>query len=81
MKVVTNAQSVTITNPEYEFGVQYYGEGGTVLSYWGFAEDPRLSGVIDQFGNVEIDEDYSRSYHSVIGVGKRLRVPEAWETF
>jgi hypothetical protein len=62
--------------PAYEWGVRYraYDEEQTL---WGFYEDPTLSGVIDEEGDIEI----SSYYHPVIAVGKRPVGSEVWNSY
>lgn len=78
MKTTNEAETLisTVTEPEYEWGVKLRScwSGDSEIK-WGYSEDPRLSGVIDAEGDIEINS----YYHEVIAVGKRLKAPEIWE--
>lgn len=69
-----NTVPENLTSPvEYEWGVQYY-HAGKFRTEWGFNEDPRTSGVIDEDGEIEVGYDYCK----VTAVGKRQKSPEEW---
>lgn len=65
----------TAVEPEYEWGVKYHAPGGEFHTDWGYSEDPRTTGVIDEEGDIEI-ESY---YHKAFAVGKRIKAPQVWE--
>ena len=77
MTTSDEAQTPTFgfVEPEYEWGVKYHAPGGGFHTEWGFAEDPRTSGVIDEDGEIEVGMDY----RAVVAVGKRVKSPEVWE--
>ena len=79
MKTINEAQTPNtpaVTEPEYEWGIKTHSAGGTVSTDWGYKEDPRTTGVIDEDGEVEVEGGY---YRLVLAVGKRLKSPEVWE--
>jgi hypothetical protein len=62
--------------PKYEWGIQYYSfRTGEIETKWGYPEDPRTNGVIDDDSEVEV----KKYYHRVVAVGKRKKNPEIWE--
>lgn len=72
----TQTSAPAITEPEYEWGVQYRSSWSAEFqTQWGYSEDPRTSGVIDEEGDIEIGS----YYHKAVAVGKRINVPQVWE--
>lgn len=71
----TKPVASTDVEPEYEWGVKYHAPGGVFHTDWGYSEDPRTTGVIDEDGEIEVGMDY----RAVIAVGKRVKTPEIWE--
>lgn len=62
--------------PECEWGVQYRSSWSAEFqAQWGYSEDPRTSGVIDEEGDIEIGS----YYHKAVAVGKRIKAPQVWE--
>lgn len=78
MEITNEVQTpvTTAVEPEYEWGVQYRSSWSAEFqAQWGYSEDPRISGVIDEEGDIEI-ESY---YHKAVAVGKRIKAPQVWE--
>jgi hypothetical protein len=75
----TAVHQETITvEPEYEWGVQYQTPEGFTDTSWGYQEDPRITGVVDEDNEIQVGGSWG--FCEVLAVGRRQKSPEIWET-
>jgi hypothetical protein len=70
------------TAQEFEWGVRYLKpEDDSEVELWGYSEDPRTNGSINQDNEIQVEWKYCDwIYQTVVAVGKRPKPTATWET-
>lgn len=69
----------TLTKGEVtEWGIKGITPSGNSFEHWGFREDPRTTGVLDDEGYIELNGS-GYGFYQAFSVGQRIKTTEKWE--